>query len=443
MHGHYSFKSTTSPRITLDQKPAVRFNGVVIDTAANRRSIMSVAKYRAYEREFGIKVPLSPPCKNVKETGGRLRPIGEATIQIPFLLLNLVIDVDFSILKDDLPSLLSNRDLIDYGLDVSLQGAHLHIGDFKQPLVLENYFFIFEWDASSIPYMLYTDRELRSIHRAFGHLSVSSLRKLLKKSSKELLDKSVKKNLKAIAKKCSTCSKHSPAPLRLKLTVGTDDPGFNLHVYVDTVFLNGRPLKHIVDEATHFSAAAILKSQSSHEIWKGILRLWVHTFLGPPKFLSFDQGSAYTFNEFKSYAEALGMKMRERPIETPGAIGVVEPYHGPLRAYFKKTRETLSGDQATDDEGVQMAVFSLNSTMGPKGLVPMLLVFGALPRPARTTPAPTQLVAQRAMEEAKQAASHEQAKRQVAFAVCHPSNPKAKEDSERLHALTSGSKVLV
>lgn len=90
-----------------------------------------------------------------------------------------------------------------------------------------------------------------------------------------------------------------------------------------------------------------------------------------------------------------------------------------------------------------MAVFSVNSTMGPEGLVSMLLVFGALPRPARTTPAPNQLSRQGAIEEAKQATSQEQAKCRVAFALRHPSNPKAKEASERLHTLPDDSKVLV
>lgn len=43
MHSHYSFTYTMSPRITLNQKPVTPFNGVVIDTAANHRSIMPVA----------------------------------------------------------------------------------------------------------------------------------------------------------------------------------------------------------------------------------------------------------------------------------------------------------------------------------------------------------------------------------------------------------------
>lgn len=85
----------------------------------------------------------------------------------------------------------------------------------------------------------------------------------------------------------------------------------------------------------------------------------------------------------------------------------------------------------------------MNSTMGPEGLVPMLLVFGALPRPARITPAPTQLHRQRVIEEARKAASTEQARRRLAFALRHPSGPKAKEVSAQLRRLPPGAAVLV
>lgn len=73
-----------------------------------------------------------------------------------FTALNLIIYVEFSILQDEMPSLLSNKDMIESGLDISLQGGYLHIGDLKQPLILDNYFYIYKLSAASIPYVLYT-----------------------------------------------------------------------------------------------------------------------------------------------------------------------------------------------------------------------------------------------------------------------------------------------
>lgn len=43
---------------------------------------------------------------------------------------------------------------------------------------------------------------------------------------------------------------------------------------------------------------------------------------------------------------AHGITMREAPIETPGAIGVAERYHAPLRISFNKISETMDKGDA-------------------------------------------------------------------------------------------------
>lgn len=123
----------------------------------------------------------------------------------------------------------------------------------------------------------------------------------------------------------------------------------------------------------------------------------------PPDHLAVDLGSAYISAEFRAKDAAEGIKFKEAPIETPGLIGIVERYHAPLRAVYTKIRESLDKSEANDHDCLKMALYAVNSTVGPEGLVPMFLVFGALPRPARTTPAPTQLQRQRAIDEAKKA----------------------------------------
>lgn len=114
--------------------------------------------------------------------------LGEVTIQIPFSELNLVMDIDFSILGGETPSLPCNRDLIENGLDISIQGGYLYIGEARQPPALDNFFFIYKCTVASIPYILYTEDELRGIHRVSGHPIESSTQKSLKKANKEPLD---------------------------------------------------------------------------------------------------------------------------------------------------------------------------------------------------------------------------------------------------------------
>lgn len=90
-----------------------------------------------------------------------------------------------------------------------------------------------------------------------------------------------------------------------------------------------------------------------------------------------------------------------------------------------------------------MAVYAHKSTMGPEDLVPMLQVFGALPRPAKNTPAPRHLRQQQAIEEAKNSTATKQAKRKIDLDSRHPSVTKGKEASRDLRNLPYGADVLV
>lgn len=50
--------------------------------------------------------------------GGRQEFLGMVVIQIPFKDHHLVIDVNFMIIKDNFPTLLSMRDMVTKGLDI-------------------------------------------------------------------------------------------------------------------------------------------------------------------------------------------------------------------------------------------------------------------------------------------------------------------------------------
>lgn len=113
-------------------------------------------------------------------------------------------------------------------------------------------------------------------------------------------------------------------------------------------------------------------------------------YLGPSDLPIIDQGSAYKSKEMKKTVEAFGVSLEEARIETPGAIRVVESYHAPLRMAYRQIGDN-SGRQTIEKEFVRLAVLAVNCTVGPAGLCPALLVFGATSRPARSIPAPTQL----------------------------------------------------
>lgn len=147
----------------------------------------------------------------------------------------------------------------------------------------------------------------------------------------------------------------------------------------------------MVDMATHFTPAACFRrSQSAVEIWAAIQSIFPPLHLGPADNLTVDQGASDISREMRSNLEVDGVTLHEAAIEHPGAIGTVERYHAPLRSSFLKLLSELER-KTTETRFLQLAVFFINSTIGPESLCPMLLVFGIIPRPARKTPCLTEL----------------------------------------------------
>lgn len=134
--------------------------------------------------------------------------------------------------------------------------------------------------------------------------------------------------------------------------------------------------------------------------------------------------------------------MNEAPIENPGTIGVVERYHAPLRAACLKIRSDMD-NYNTDEECMRLAVFSINATVLPEGLFPILLVFGAIHRPARETPSPSQLARAQAIDSSMDEVEKTQARRRIDFVLKNTAGPKAVETSHDLRNLPAGQTVLV
>lgn len=118
-------------------------------------------------------ISISPSTRNsLREIGGSGKVIGAAKIQIPLEAVGIIIEVDYSIMDEQDPSLLYNRIMIENGLDISLQGSYINVGKLRQPLNIENYFLVYRWPTENTPYYIYTEKNLRRIHRTFGHLTV-------------------------------------------------------------------------------------------------------------------------------------------------------------------------------------------------------------------------------------------------------------------------------
>ena len=98
-----------------------------------------------------------------------------------------------------------------------------------------------------------------------------------------------------------------------------------------------------------------------------------------------DADTNFTGLDFKQAANSINIEVKEVPVEAHHSIGKVEVYYAPLCRSYEIICVEL-GPEYSDDICLQLAIKAVNDTIGPNGLVPILLVFGAYPRIADEPP---------------------------------------------------------
>ena len=219
-----------------------------------------------------------------------------------------------------------------------------------------------------------TSTELSRLHRRFGHPSIERLHALLERAGHDV----EKQSIERLTKFCSYCQKYGKSPGRFKFRLADETIDFNHSIYVDIMYLDSKPVLHVIDEATRFAAARFLKDISAKHTWETLRLCWIDTYLGPPDFVVHDAGKNFTAREFRQYAISMAITTKCVPVEAHWSIGLVERAHATLRRAYEIIVEELGS--APKEMCLQMAVKAVNNSSGPEGLVPTLLVFGAFPR---------------------------------------------------------------
>ena len=100
--------------------------------------------------------------------------------------------------------------------------------------------------------------------------------------------------------------------------------------------INGNQILHVVDRDTRFISAAILHGDSTSDVWKAYLEIWVNKYVGFPDVISVDQGPQFQSMEWKSLLQLTGIKFKPSGVEHHNAINIEERYHSFLRKIFHK-----------------------------------------------------------------------------------------------------------
>lgn len=75
------------------------------------------------------------------------------------------------------------------------------------------------------------------------------------------------------------------------------------------------------------------------------------------------------------------VESQEAPVENPEAIGKFESKHGPSKQLYSISGRNLD-QEVKQSDFLRMVILSANSNMDPEGFIPIMLVFGTIPRSA-------------------------------------------------------------
>ena len=288
---------------------------------------------------------------------------------IPALLGLDVLDKE-SLVADTVTNLLTKRTLL------RLQnGQHRYRDEWSIPLLRSRSRHVYA-EMDFTPSTFFTRAQLTKIHRQFFHPSAEKLFKLLHRARPDEATPEALKILKDIGKRCDPCQRIQNAPKRFRVSFGAENVRFNERILLDIMYLEGKPVLHIVDEATRFSAARFLSDVSTKTIWRAILECWGTIYTGLPNRMLVDQGSAFG-KLFISMGAISDVQVERTGIEAHASLGLGERYHQPLRQTYRKIR--VENPTTDPDLALALSVKAMNDTLGPEGLVPSALVFGEFP----------------------------------------------------------------
>ncbi|XMA09892.1 hypothetical protein WAI453_002683 [Rhynchosporium graminicola] len=372
--------------IFTDRYSSGRFQGIMPDTGASGISSAGEAQFIALQKEHpGIKLDTSLPPNSIVFGSGSSQIKGIVHVPTPVGI------VTFHVVTANTPFLMCLQDMDRLGVKFDNLRNVLQQGDKVIPVVRKwgHPWMMLESKDALVHYL--TEGELRQIHRRLGHPSMLRLQKVLDRAGHEV-DSAVLKKIQEI---CHHCQLHAKSPGRFKFTL-KDDVNFNYSVILDIMYLHGKPVLHVVDDATAFNAAEWLKDMSADTVWSAFRHCWIDVYVGPPDRVVHDAGTNFSSTEFRQNAKSMSIEVVEVPVEAHNAVGKVERYHGMLRRAYEIIEDELKGQGVSREVMLQMAIKAINNTAGPKGLVPTLLVFGTYPRLSdKDAPSPT--ITQRAL----------------------------------------------
>ncbi len=220
------------------------------------------------------------------------------------------------------------------------------------------------------------EKVILKLHKQFAHPTSHRLIALLRDAG--VTDKGSIDTVNEITISCEICKKYKKTPARpvVCLPLATK---FNEVVAMDLKEWKKGSIYflHLIDMATRFSLACVIKQKTPSTIINKIMTLWIGNGMGAPKKFLADNGGEFANDEFRDMAENLNIEVWNSAGLSPWQNGLCERNHAVVDDCVRK----ILGDNPKLDLEVALvwALNAKNSMQMVHGWSPYQLVFGSNP----------------------------------------------------------------
>ena len=215
-------------------------------------------------------------------------------------------------------------------------------------------------------------RVVQRLHRNLGHPGPEALPALLAaRGALEAVIHAAKGYI------CTACAKYKK-PAQTAPASMPKAKEFNAVVQADVFWIRRGstkyPILSLVDTATRYTAAILLKNEQSEQYIRAVERAWISLF-GPPAALLTDEGRPWLGQDMDDWTTAHNIEHIVAPDEAHERLAVVERRH----AVIRRAVEIYLDDQKIDDAPGIKAALTHNATPSVAGFSPTQWVLGHQP----------------------------------------------------------------
>ena len=210
------------------------------------------------------------------------------------------------------------------------------------------------------------------LHKQFCHPRTFRLRKLLQDGG--VNDEEFLKLIEEVEKTRDICCKYRCPPSKPVVCFPLSKE-FNESVVIDIKYCENHLVLHLIDHATRFSSAAIIRSKHKDTIISKVFQIWILIF-GPPKQILTDNGGEFTSDDFREMGEKVNTTIKTTAAESPWSNGINER-HNAIRGNIAE--KIHNETKCSMDIAIASAVSSKNALANVHGYSPNQLVFGYNP----------------------------------------------------------------